>query len=147
MFTTEKLVERLHLVGEQTPENVAADVQEAFRLMAEHLLEGTPVLTAGAYHTDLPTIHDVGNGRKVNTGMVRHMGWGLFRSDAVDARDPETGETYHIPEYSFSGGGAMNRNGPVSWTTMDGPDPERVYDFEAAKTAVAELQEAAEGLA
>jgi hypothetical protein len=78
--------------------------------------------------------------------MVRHMGWGLLKSDAVDARDPETGETYHIPEYSFSGGGAMNRNGPVSWTTLDGPDPERVYDFEAAKTAVAELQEAAEGM-
>jgi len=126
---TRTLIEKLHL-GEQTPENVAEDVRTALNRMAALLDGGHAVLTAGKLHPDLPAIHEVGPGRTVDTPEVRHLGFGTFKGG----------------DYTFRGGGAMTRSGPISWTTLSGPDPDSVYDFQAAKAAVAELQEAAEGL-
>lgn len=101
--------------------------RDALRKMLETLEDGTAVLTAGEIHEDIPTIDDVGPGRRIDAPEpVRHLGFGLFRTG----------------EYSFNAGGAMNRAEGFSWTKLTGPDVEALgYDVTAARAAVRELLE------
>lgn len=104
--------------------------QTALQEMQDYLTRGTAVLTAGEIHPDLPTIHDVGPGRRINTPEPKHLGFGMFKAG----------------DYGFDGGGAMQRSETFSWCPFTGPEIESTgYDLQAAQAAVRDLLEGLEG--
>lgn len=78
--------------------------REAYLILLEYVeKKGKPILTAQDIHPDIPTIHNFA--RKYHDS-VEHLGYGCFR-----------GKTEH-GEFDFDAGGAMNRDGGISWTTL-----------------------------
>jgi len=109
---------------------VTVEDLETLREMHNHLINGQAVLTGGEISPDIPTIHDVGhrNGQALQTAEeVEHMGFGFFRAG----------------NWTFSGGGAMNRSKNFSWTLLLPRQPEDVatigYNIPLALSAVETL--------
>lgn len=110
-----------------------ADIK-ALQDMASTLNRGTPVLTGGSIHPDIPTIDSVGPGRRINTvGRVEHVGWGCMAASMGPGQDRIT----------FDAGGAMYRADSFSWTYLGGPAMAAGYDMNAAQRAVRDLLNAA----
>lgn len=102
---------------------MATGRNEALSEMLKYLDHGMAVLTAGEQHPDIPTIHEVGPGRRINTPEVRHCGFGVFKAG----------------EYTFCGGGAMYHTDDhsLAWTILSGPDVAGTgYDLGKARRAV-----------
>lgn len=94
---------------------------------SDALSVGKGVLTAGKVHDDIPTIHQVGPGSRIDTGArVEHQGFGSMKAG----------------NFRFYAGGSMYDRDVCSWTpfyTITGESVGEVYDLEAAKAAVEEL--------
>jgi tetrahydromethanopterin S-methyltransferase subunit G len=106
---------------------VSADNTDAYEKLLKYVKGGTAILTAGEIHKDIPTIH---NFAKKYHNSVEHMGYGLFR-----------GRTGH-GEFNFDAGGAMNRDGGVSWTTLSADKSvlrDLKYNMVKVKRALQEL--------
>jgi len=104
---------------------------EAIDKLLSKVTSGKPILTAGKYHEDIPTIHDVA-GKYHNT--VDHMGFGMFQ-----------GHTPH-GKFTFDGGGAMYHTGNVSWCLLGVENPAVLRDLKYSLPKVkAALKELAKG--
>ena len=111
-----------------------------YKKMLDALTGGIGVLTSNEIHSDIPTIHMVGNreGSQLKSDTeVRHAGFGLFFGEINGSR------------FSFDGGGAMYRGIPYdsdpngngfSWTLLrcdTGKDLAAMgYNVDAARAAL-----------
>ncbi len=99
--------------------------QKMLKYMEE---EDAAILTAGTIHKDIKIIHDFYP--KQYYKSIDHMGFGFFRGET------ESGE------FTFDGGGAMRRNGWISWTPLRATKEvlkDLKYDREKVARALKEL--------
>lgn len=100
-----------------------------YRKLLDYLEEeDAAILTAGTIHKDIPTIHDFYPARYYKS--IDHMGFGFFEGRT------ESGT------FSFDGGGAMRRNGWISWTPLRATKEvlaDLGYSREKVKKALKEL--------
>ena len=100
---------------------------EAYERLLKEVNRGQAILTAQELHKDIPTIHSFA-GKYRNT--VDHLGYGMFR-----------GHTDH-GNFTFDGGGAMNRTGSVSWCPLSADKAvlrDLKYSLPKVKRALKEL--------
>jgi len=115
--------------------SLMAEDEDAFKgyaVLLEYVAKkGTPILTAQDIHRDIPTTH---NFDKKYHSSLKHLGFGFF-----------SGNTEH-GEFTFDGGGAMNHDGGISWTTLRADDNvlrDLGYDMHKVERALRELMEKA----
>jgi len=100
---------------------------KALQLLLKYIKKGKPILTAQDIHKDVPTIHNFAGRYR---SSVEHLGYGLFKGQTNNG------------EFDFDAGGAMNRDGGISWTTLRADN--RVlrdlhYDMRKVRSALEEL--------
>lgn len=106
---------------------------EAYQKLLDEVRGGGAVLTGGAIHPDIPTIHDVGHqgGKRLKSlDEVRHLGFGFFEGNTPSGK------------FSFDAGGAMRHEADFSWTPLRA-DPgvlsDLGYDLGRVERALVEL--------
>jgi len=106
---------------------IKADNEAAYKKLLQKVTSGTPILTAGEIHDDIPTIHTFA---KKYHSSVKHLGYGMFRGETPNG------------QFTFDAGGAMNRDGDISWTTLDADKNvlrDLGYNMSKVKKALKEL--------
>lgn len=104
------------------------DKKQVYLKLLRYVEEGDAILTAGEIHEAIPTIHNF-YPQKYYTS-IKHLGFGFFEGETEQGK------------FSFDAGGAMHRNGRISWTLLRAKEnvlKDLGYDSEKVKNALKEL--------